>query len=186
MLVGAVRVDERDVGDERAAGDERLAAERVLEEGQVLVDVDQVGPDQAAGGEEGQVAGAGAEPGVERRLGQLLDADPALLDRLAVLLAEAELLHRDGRPDEAVDHAGGREPVDRHPADEADEAEIALLLPDQLTHHRHRRRLRGHVLERHDIAVFDEPRRVLDRHYLCHPTLTISRPPWISTTWPVT
>ena len=92
-----------------------------------------------------------------------------VLDRLAVLLAEAELLHRDGRPDEAVDHAGGREPVDGHAADEAHEAEIALLLPDQLAHHRHRRRLRRHVLERHDIAVCDECRRLLDRHYLCHP-----------------
>ena len=32
VLVGAVRVHERDVGHERAARDERLAAERVLEE----------------------------------------------------------------------------------------------------------------------------------------------------------
>ena len=185
VLVGAVGVDERDVGDERAARDERLARERVLEGLEVLVHVDQVGPEQAPGRQRRQVPGARGEPGVERRLRELLDPDAPLLDGLPVLLAEAEGLHRDRGPDEAVDRARRREPVDGHPADEADEAETALLLADQLADERHRRGLGGHVLEGDDVPVGDEADRLLERPHLVMPTLTISSPPWISTSWPV-
>ena len=91
-------------GTQRTAGDDRRTAEGIVDQHEVVgLMVDQVGADQPAGRQERQVAGARAEPGVERRLRQLLDPDLTRLDGLAVLLAQPELLHRHRRTDQAVE-----------------------------------------------------------------------------------
>ena len=185
MLVGPVGVDERDVRDERAARDERLAvngSSKVLRFS--FTSIRSV-PSSPRVGSEGRFRA----PAASRALSAVSESSSTRTrpsstafrycwQRPKVSIETAAPMKRSMR-------AGRGEPVDRHPADEADEAEPALLLPDQLADERHRRRLGRHVLEGDDVPVGDEPDRLLERPHLAHATRTISSPPWISTSWPV-
>jgi hypothetical protein len=68
---------------------------------------------------------------IEQRFRQFLDPDPALFDRLAILLAQAELLHRHCGADQPADYAGRCKPIDGHAADQHDERKVAFLLSNQ-------------------------------------------------------
>ncbi len=117
---------------------------------------DQVSADGAARDQERQVPRSGAEAGTEQGFRQFLHPDAPLLHGLAVLLAQAELFHRDCGANEPVDDPCGGQPVDRHATDEHDQSQIAFVLPDQLAHQRHRGCLSCHVLQCDHVAVINQ------------------------------
>ena len=195
--VGAVDVDEGDVGDaaprQATTGGPPNGSSSITRLS--LMSMRSV-PIRPRVGRNGRLRAPGAEPGVERRLRQLLDPDLPGLDRLAVLLAQAELLHR---------HRGADQPVEarrpppasrrrsRRPARPGRGCACSWRMSSRTG--RHRRRLRRHVLQGDDVAVVDVGGdRLLERDdlvdvpwsILSAATVMISRPPCTSMTWPVT
>ena len=139
MPVGALGVDDGDVGPDRPHGQQRRAAEGIVLGADPGVVADDVAPDSGERGQVGHAHGGRLEPQADREIAVLLDGDGmgyALLERTPEAVTGASGHVADPGRDHAGHAAGADQLVEGHVGDRTDQGEIPTPLTDQLVDRR--------------------------------------------------